>query len=340
MSAPGDTTPAPRRALVTGAAGFIGAHVCHALLDKGYEIVGLDNLNAYYDPGLKARRLSFLEPRAGFRFHALDIADHEALAALMQAERFGAVIHLAAQAGVRHSLDNPFAYAQSNLVGHLSVLEAVRHAALRPFLIYASSSSVYGDATPAPFVETAPANNPVSLYAATKRSGELISESYARLYGLRQVGLRFFTVYGPWGRPDMAYWSFARSILDGEPIKVFNHGDLKRDFTWIDDIVDGVVRVVETGAQDAAAPHRIYNIGNNRPVRLMDFIGVLEKALGREARKVFLPMQPGDVHETAADISSIHADYGFAPTTGIEAGVERFAEWFRAYRDDRADSWR
>ncbi|TRO94395.1 NAD-dependent epimerase/dehydratase family protein [Glycocaulis profundi] len=328
------------KVLVTGAAGFIGSYVCHALLNRGFEVSGLDSLNAYYDPGLKARRLEFLEPRAGFRFHTLDIADHEALASLFTTERYDTVIHLAAQAGVRHSLDNPFAYAESNLTGHLSVLEAVRHAAPRPFLVYASSSSVYGNSTPAPFCEDARVDSPVSLYAATKRSGELLSESYANLYGMAQVGLRFFTVYGPWGRPDMAYWTFARKILDGEPIEVFNSGDLKRDFTWIDDIVDGVARIAERGPLDGGRLHRIYNIGNNRPERLTDFIAALERALGETAERVMLPMQPGDVYETAADITAIQTDYGFAPATRMEDGLARFAEWFRAYRAGRADTWR
>ena len=326
------------KALVTGAAGFIGAHVCRALLDRGWSVDGLDNLNAYYDPALKTRRLEHLEPREGFTFHAMDIADPEPLAALTAGGRFDAVIHLAAQAGVRWSIDHPFDYARSNLDGHLSVLEAVRRAAPRPFLVYASSSSVYGNANRAPFREDGETTRPVSLYAATKRSAELLSESYASLYGMTQVGLRFFTVYGPWGRPDMAYWRFARSILDGEPIEIFNNGDLKRDFTYIDDVIEGVMAIIEAGPRSGSA-HRVYNIGNNRPENLMDFIGALEAALGREAVKTFLPMQPGDVYETAADISAIRADYGFAPRTSIETGLARFAAWFKAYRSGEAVGW-
>jgi len=328
------------KVLVTGAAGFIGAYVSHALLDRGASVTGVDSLNDYYDPSLKARRFGFLKERPAFSAHELDIADVPAMAALVADGKFDTVIHLAAQAGVRYSLKAPFAYAQSNLVGHLSVLEAVRHAPSQPFLIYASSSSVYGNTATTPFSESERADTPESLYAATKRSCELMSSSYTQLYGLPQVGLRFFTVYGPWGRPDMAYWGFAKRILDGEPIDVFNHGDLRRDFTWIDDIVDGVVRIAEGGANPLHGQlHRIYNIGNNHPERLLDFIEVLEASLGRKADKRFLPMQPGDVYETAADISAIRADYGFEPTTSIETGLERFASWFVAYRNDRTTAW-
>lgn len=328
------------RVLVTGAAGFIGSFLSQALLDSGAEVVGLDNLNDYYDPALKRARLGHLTDREGFRFQQLDLADHAALQKVFDGERFDTVVHLAAQAGVRYSLENPFAYARSNLLGHLSVLECVRHAAPRPFLIYASSSSVYGNDSVAPFSESERADRPVSLYAATKRSDELMSESYASLYGMHQVGLRFFTVYGPWGRPDMAYWLFADRILSGRPIKVFNQGNLRRDFTWIDDIVDGIVRIVTKGVQDDRPVHRVYNIGNNKPERLLDFISALEKALGREARKEFLPMQPGDVYETAADISAISRDYGFAPTTSIDAGLQRFADWFKGYRSGENMPWR
>lgn len=323
----------PQTALVTGAAGFIGAAVCHALLDRGVGIVGIDNLNDYYAPALKRARLKTLVERSGFAFHEVDIADHERLRATLGAANADLVIHLAAQAGVRYSIDNPFAYARSNLVGHLSVLELVRHAARRPRLVYASSSSVYGANTKAPFSEQDAVDHPVSLYAATKRSNELTSEAYARLYGIEQIGLRFFTVYGPWGRPDMAYWSFAESIMDGRPIRVFNHGDLMRDFTYVDDIVAGVVAAALGPFKPAGeAPHRIYNIGNNRPVKLMRFIEILEQAIGKTAIKELAPMQPGDVYATAADITAIATDYGYAPKTALEVGIPRFIEWFRGWR--------
>jgi UDP-glucuronate 4-epimerase len=323
----------PQAALVTGAAGFIGAAVSHALLDRGFSIVGVDNLNSYYAPALKRARLEALAARSGFDFHEVDIADHDRLAAAPGAADADLVIHLAAQAGVRHSIVNPFVYGSANLFGHLSVLELVRHARKRPRLIYASSSSVYGANTKAPFSEQDPVDHPVSLYAATKRSNELTSEAYARLYGIEQIGLRFFTVYGPWGRPDMAYWSFAESIMGGKPIKVFNHGDLMRDFTFIDDIVSGVIAsALGPFKPSGDAPHRIYNIGNNRPVKLMRFIEILEQAIGKPAIKEFVPMQPGDVHATAADISAISADYGFAPKTTLEVGIPRFVEWFRGWR--------
>lgn len=328
------------RLLVTGAAGFIGAYVCHALLDRGCHVVGIDNLNSYYDPALKRARLHFLEAREGFSFHARDIADPQALDGL---GTFDVIIHLAAQAGVRHSLKAPFDYLNANLKGHLSVLEHVRHAKVRPFLVYASSSSVYGDTTPAPFREDARCDAPVSLYAATKRGCELMSASYASLYDIRQVGLRFFTVYGPWGRPDMAYYAFAEAMLEKRPIQVFNQGDLMRDFTWIDDIVDGVARIALAGPEGgtgAGRTHRIYNIGNNRPERLMDFIGALEAAMGVTADKVMAGMSPGDVHMTAANIDAIRADYGFAPTTTIADGLPRFARWLKAWRAGEAFSWR
>jgi UDP-glucuronate 4-epimerase len=319
--------------LVTGAAGFIGAAVSQALLDLGCEVVGVDNLNAYYSQALKRARLDRLQSRRGFSFREADIADHAAAASLPGAREAGVIVHLAAQAGVRHSLENPFAYAASNLVGHLSMLELARHSPSRPFLVYASSSSVYGTSAAAPFSESDPCAHPVSLYAATKRADELMSEAYAALYGVPQTGLRFFTVYGPWGRPDMAYWSFAENILAGRPIRVFNHGDLKRDFTYIDDIVAGVVSIA-TGARrpQGPAPHAIYNIGNNRPVQLLRFIEILEGALGRPAIKEMAPMQAGDVYETCADISAIGRDYGFAPKTPLEQGLAIFADWFKTYR--------
>jgi UDP-glucuronate 4-epimerase len=327
----------PREILLTGAAGFIGFHLANALLDAGITVIGVDNLNSYYPVTLKKDRLKKLQARNGFSFHQVDIADHEALRAVDGANEADAVVHLAAQAGVRYSLENPFAYAQSNLLGHLSVLELVRHSPKKPHLVYASSSSVYGANSKAPFSEEDRVDNPVSLYAATKRSGELLSESYSRLYGMSQIGLRFFTVYGPWGRPDMAYWSFAQNILEGKPIRVFNNGDLQRDFTYIDDIVAGIVSVaLNQPAGGQPALHRIYNIGNNRPVRLMRFIEILEDAIGRKAEKVFETMQPGDVHATYANIDALARDYGFAPRTRLEEGIPRFVEWYRAYADGRA----
>lgn len=328
------------RVLVTGGAGFIGAYVSHALLDRGAEVVGVDNLNAYYDLRLKQDRLTHLLAREGYAFHEGDLADPETLTRLPGV--FDVVIHLAAQAGVRYSLEAPFAYLDSNLRGHLSVLEYVRHAAQRPFLVYASSSSVYGDDTEPPFREDARADKPVSLYAATKRGCELLSESYASLYGLPQVGLRFFTVYGAWGRPDMAYFKFAEAMMEGREIQVFNHGDLMRDFTWIDDIVDGVVRIALGGPEGGRADgriHRVYNIGNNKPERLLDFIEALEAAMGIEARKVMTGMQPGDVHMTAANIDAFRRDYGFEPTTTIAEGLPRFARWFKAWRAGEPCSW-
>jgi UDP-glucuronate 4-epimerase len=321
-----------RRVLLTGAAGFIGAAVSQALLDKGIEVVGVDNLNPYYAVSLKKDRLAKLTAHTGFRFHEADIADHEMLSGLPSADDVDAIVHLAAQAGVRHSLENPFAYAHANLTGHLSVLELARHAKRKPRLVYASSSSVYGGNTKVPFSESDRTDTPVSLYAATKRADELMSETYSHLYGLEQVGLRFFTVYGPWGRPDMAYWSFTRNILAGMPIHVFNHGDQMRDFTYIDDIVAGVAAVVlDRPAGGALQLHRIYNIGNNRPERLTRFIEVLEQATGRKAEVVLEPAQPGDVTTTYADIDALARDYGFAPRTTLEQGIPKFVEWYRGY---------
>ncbi len=330
-----------QRLLVTGAAGFIGSHVARTLLDRGHSVIGVDNLNDYYAPGLKQARLAGLTSRAGFAFHQLDIADHAALAALPGLSEVDAVIHLAAQAGVRYSIENPFAYASANLVGHLSVLELVRHAARRPKLVYASSSSVYGANTTLPFSETDRVDHPVSLYAATKRADEMMSEAYANLYGMAQIGLRFFTVYGPWGRPDMAYWSFTEKIMTGQPIPVFNSGKLMRDFTYIDDIVEGVVAVAlkpmpEAASGARAGPHRIYNIGNNRSEKLMRFIEILEQAIGRKAVIDYQPMQPGDVHETFANIDAISHDYGFAPRTSLEQGIPRFVDWYRGYVASKA----
>ena len=321
----------PKHVLLTGAAGFIGFHVAGALLDAGIAVTGVDNINDYYPVTLKKDRLAHLAGRSGFRFHRLDIADHAALKAADGAMEADAVIHLAAQAGVRYSIDNPFAYAQSNLVGHLSVLELVRHSPAKPRLVYASSSSVYGDTATAPYSENERVDHPVSLYAATKRSNELISESYSKLYGLDQVGLRFFTVYGPWGRPDMAYWTFTRDIIEGRPIRVFNNGQLERDFTWIDDIVAGVVATALRAPASPRPLHRVYNIGNNRPVELGRFIATIEEAVGRKADKVMAPMQPGDVHSTCANIDALKRDYGFSPSTRLEDGIPRFVRWYRDY---------
>jgi UDP-glucuronate 4-epimerase len=329
--------------LVTGAAGFIGAAVVQRLLARGDRVVGLDNLNAYYDPALKRARLERLEAAAQpgqFRFAELDVADAGALAILVAAEATDRVIHLAAQAGVRYSIENPSVYIQSNLVGFGAVLEVCRHQGVA-HLVYASSSSVYGGNRQMPFSEQHPVNHPVSLYAATKKANELMAHTYSHLYGLPATGLRFFTVYGPWGRPDMAPMLFARAILAGEPIKVFNQGRMQRDFTYIDDIAEGVIRCLDKPASadpdfdplhpnpaTAAVPHRLFNIGNSQPIPLLRFIEVLEQALGREAIRDLQPMQPGDVPATAADTSALEAWVGFRPTTPIETGVERFAQWY------------
>jgi UDP-glucuronate 4-epimerase len=334
-----DVSSKTETALVTGVAGFIGHSVSQALLERGISVIGVDNLNDYYPFALKQARLDRLSAHAGFSFHRHDISDHAGLLALPGVNDVDVVIHLAAQAGVRYSLENPFVYAASNLVGHLSILELVRQSPKQPLLVYASSSSVYGANTKVPFSESDPVNSPVSLYAATKRADELMSESYARLYGMHQIGLRFFTVYGPWGRPDMAYWSFAEKILAGEPIKVFNHGKLERDFTYIDDVVAGVIATaLQPMKPQGDVPHRIYNIGNNTPVQLMRFIEILEQAIGKKAQIEFEPMQPGDVHSTYADISAIAADYGFSPSTPLKTGIPVFVDWFRAYSEKPAKS--
>ncbi len=325
-------TVRPQHILLTGAAGFIGFHVANVLLEKGIRVTGIDNLNSYYPVQLKHDRLKHLSQREAFSFHQVDIADHEALKAVPGIQDADAIIHLAAQAGVRYSLDNPFAYGQSNLIGHLSILELARHAPKKPRLVYASSSSVYGANTKAPFSESDRVDHPVSLYAATKRANEMMSESYATLYDMDLIGLRFFTVYGPWGRPDMAYWTFTRDIIEGRPIRVFNNGQLQRDFTWIDDIVAGVVSTALDAPRSAnPARHRIYNIGNNRPVELGRFIEVVEEAVGKRAEKMMEPMQPGDVHATYANIDALARDYGFAPTTTLEEGIPRFVKWYRDY---------
>jgi UDP-glucuronate 4-epimerase len=328
--------------LVTGAAGFIGARCAQRFLEQGHEVIGLDNLNDYYDVSLKQARLERLK-HARFRFVKLDLGDESGVAALFAHERFTRVVHLAAQAGVRYSLDHPHAYVRSNIVGTLNVLEGCRHNAVE-HLVYASTSSVYGANTNMPFSEHGDADHPLSLYAASKRATELMAHNYSSLFKVPTTGLRFFTVYGPWGRPDMALFLFTRNILEGRPIDVFNRGAHRRDFTYIDDIAEGVVRTCarvpqpnpgwDSRAGDPAtssAPFRIYNIGNNQPVELMRYIEVIEQCLGRKAQTNLLPLQPGDVPETYADITDLIADVGFSPATSIETGVRKFVEWFCEY---------
>lgn len=317
--------------LVTGAAGFVGMHVAERLLDQGEDVVGVDSFTDYYDPRLKAARAERLSTRKGFRMVRMDIADHAELAALVREVKPTGVIHLAAQAGVRYSIENPFAYERSNLAGHLSVLEACRHAEGLQHLVYASSSSVYGDRPGAGegFRESDAAAEPVSLYAATKRACELMSFSYAKLYGFPQTGLRFFTVYGPWGRPDMAYFSFTQKILAGQPIEVFGQGEMARDFTYIDDIVDGILGAMANPPAHGA--NRVLNIGGGRPEGLMDMIATLEGALGRQAEKVFKPMQPGDVTVTYADVSELAAVTGYTPQIPISDGLPRFVDWYKNF---------
>jgi UDP-glucuronate 4-epimerase len=319
--------------LLTGAAGFIGAHTVQRLLARGDTVLGIDNLNDYYAVELKHARLTPLMQLPGFAFEQVDVADREAMAKLFAGHRFDAVVHLAAQAGVRYSITHPNAYLDSNLTGFGHILEGCRAQKL-DHLVYASSSSVYGGNTKMPFEETDAVDHPVSLYAATKKANELMAHTYSHLYGLPTTGLRFFTVYGPWGRPDMAYFSFTRAVLEGKPIQVFNHGKMKRDFTYIDDIVEGVLRVLDKPATSETAggpPYRIFNIGNHDPVPLMDFIGCIEQALGREAIKEFLPMQDGDVPATYASTEALHRWVGFAPSTPLKDGIERFVRWYREY---------
>jgi UDP-glucuronate 4-epimerase len=320
------------RYFVTGVAGFIGFHTTKTLLDRGEEVVGIDNLNDYYSVQLKKDRLAQLE-HPSFTFYKGDLGNPEDLKAAASGRPPRRMIHLAAQAGVRYSLTHPEAYVQSNLVGHANVLEFCRHQEGLDHLTYASSSSVYGGNTKLPFSEEDRVDHPVSLYAATKKSNELQSYSYSHLYGLPQTGLRFFTVYGPWGRPDMAMWIFTKAILAGEPIPVFNHGDMRRDFTYVDDIVAGVLAAADNPpkAEGNKPPNRVYNIGNSRSEQLLEMIGVLEEALGRKAEKELLPMQPGDVPATYADISAIHRDLGFEPTTPITKGIPAFVKWYRDY---------
>ncbi|MDP6564410.1 MAG: GDP-mannose 4,6-dehydratase [Alphaproteobacteria bacterium] len=319
--------------LLTGVAGFIGYHVAQRLLARGERVVGVDNLNPFYSPALKEARLKRLMEHANFTFHQLNIADRTGLEAAIGGIRFDSVIHLAAQAGVRYSLENPFAYVEANLVGHMVILEFCRQQKDLRHLVYASSSSVYGGNRKLPFAESDRVDHPVSLYAATKKSDELLSQTYAHLYRIPQTGLRFFTVYGPWGRPDMALWLFTEAILAGRPIRVFNHGDMQRDFTYVDDIVSGVLAALNAppAAADGEAPHRIYNLGNNQPEELLRLIELLEETLGRKAERKLEPMQPGDVKSTYADLSAIERDLGYRPTTPIEEGVPRFVEWYRDY---------
>jgi len=318
--------------LITGAAGFIGFHVAKALLEKGESVIGIDNLNDYYDTALKHGRLERLTSFEAFQFHEVDIADDSALEGLLAGKPIEIIIHLAAQAGVRYSLENPRSYVRSNLVGHLNMLEVARQSDTVKHMLYASSSSIYGGRTDLPFKETDRADEPVSLYAATKKSDELLSHSYAHLYDIALTGLRFFTVYGPWGRPDMAYWSFTDKILSGQEIQVFNHGDMLRDFTYIDDIVDGILRIAEKGPiAKEGAPHRVYNIGNNQPEKLEDFLKILESETGVKAIRKNLPMQPGDVPATYADISAIQDDYEFEPKTDLRTGLRNFVGWYRQH---------
>ena len=329
--------------LVTGAAGFIGFHLCKRLIENGVRVVGLDNLNAYYDVKLKHDRLSLLQPHEGFTFMKMDLADRAGMDKLFNENRFEVVVNLAAQAGVRHSLKDPYSYVDSNVVGFLNILEGCRHSGVA-HLVFASSSSVYGANTRLPFSVHNNVDHPLSLYAATKKSNELLAHSYCHLYGIPATGLRFFTVYGPWGRPDMAAYLFITAILAGEPIKVFNYGKMKRDFTYIDDIVEGVVRTMSLIPKpfpewngdspdpgSSRAPYRIYNIGNNNPVELEYFIEVIEKAIGKKAQKEFLPMQMGDVPATCAEVDDLAQAVGFSPSTPIEEGVARFVEWYKWY---------
>lgn len=325
--------------LVTGVAGFIGYHLAQRLLAEGIQVYGIDNLNEYYDVNLKKARLAQLQPKAGFAFEYLDLSDRAGMANLFAANSFDCVVNLAAQAGVRYSLSNPHAYVESNLTGFVNLLEGCRQQQVR-HLVYASSSSVYGVNPKVPFAVSDNVDQPISLYAATKKANELMAHTYSHLYRIPTTGLRFFTVYGAWGRPDMAYFKFVKAIEAGEPIEVYNHGDMQRDFTYIDDVIEGVVRVIQrppSHSSDPAAPYKLYNIGNNQPVTLSRFIEVIETALGKPAQKQFLPMQPGDVPITYADVDDLMRDVGFRPSTPIEEGIARFVEWYRAYYGNRHD---
>jgi UDP-glucuronate 4-epimerase len=334
---------AERPILVTGAAGFIGYHVARRLSENGRCVVGLDNLNAYYDPKLKEARRAELEKLSGFQFTKLDLADRAGMAAFFAEHRFPYVVHLAAQAGVRHSLVDPYAYVNSNVLGFANILEGCRHNGCQ-HLLYASSSSVYGSNTHMPFSVHDNVDHPLSIYGASKKANELMAHAYAHLFGLPTTGLRFFTVYGPWGRPDMALWLFAKAIIAGEPIKLFNHGDMRRDFTYIDDVVEAVVRLIERAPRpdpswsaeapdpgSSNAPWRVYNIGNNRPVELLEIVRLLEQAIGKEAKRELLPMQPGDVPATFANIDDLMREIDFRPSTPIDEGIPRFVGWYRSY---------
>jgi UDP-glucuronate 4-epimerase len=329
--------------LLTGAAGFIGFHLSKKLLDKSYQIIGIDNLNDYYDESLKQARLSILGKYNNFKFHKMDLIDKAALDTIFETYQPTHVINLAAQAGVRYSIENPYSYVDSNLIGFMNILEACRKYPVK-HLLYASSSSVYGGNKVTPFSTNHNVDHPVSLYAATKKSNELMAHTYSHLYGIPTTGLRFFTVYGPYGRPDMAYFSFTKDILSGKPIKVFNHGKLERDFTYIDDIVEGIVRLIDKAPvankewdeskddlSTSFAPYKIYNIGNNNPVQLMRFINALESALGKEAEKIYMDMQSGDVLSTYADVSDLVRDINFKPSTSIEDGLKKFVDWYYDY---------
>ena len=331
------------KVLVTGAAGFIGFHVSQKLLARGDRIIGIDNLNDYYDVTLKKARLAQLYENSDFSFYKLDLADREGMTQLFAEHQFDGVVHLAAQAGVRYSIKNPHAYVDSNLVGFVNVLEGCRHSGVK-HLVFASSSSVYGANTKIPFSVHDNVDHPISLYAASKKANELMAHTYSHLYGLPTTGLRFFTVYGPWGRPDMALFLFTKAILEGRPIDVFNYGQMRRDFTYIDDIVEGVVRVLDKipepnslesastqNSSKSKAPYKIYNIGNNQPVELMHFIEALESCLGMHAEKKMLPLQPGDVPVTYADVDDLVRDVGFKPNTPIEVGIQHFVTWYRSY---------
>jgi len=330
--------------LVTGAAGFIGFHLVNRLAENGLEVVGIDNINDYYPPELKFARLqeAGISARAknwhekvdsekypGYSFVRMNLEDGEKIAELFESEQFDMVCNLAAQAGVRYSIENPHAYINSNIVGFMNILEACRHNPVK-HLVYASSSSVYGNTKKMPLSTSDSVDNPISLYAATKKSNELMAHTYSHLYGIPTTGLRFFTVYGPWGRPDMAYFSFTKSILENTPIKIFNHGDLYRDFTYIDDIVTGIINVLQ-GVPNTLPPYEIYNIGNSSPVKLLDFIETIENALGKEAKKEFLEMQPGDVYKTYADVSDLEKNFGYAPDTPLAKGINEFVSWYKSY---------
>jgi UDP-glucuronate 4-epimerase len=322
--------------LITGAAGFIGYHLADRLLQEGQQVYGIDNLNDYYDVRLKQQRLHQLKRYKNFTFQRLDLSDRYSTAEMFTTQHFDRVIHLAAQAGVRYSLSNPHAYLDSNLAGFLNILEGCRHSSIQ-HLVYASSSSVYGANTKIPFAVADPVDHPISLYAATKKANELMAHTYSHLYNIPTTGLRFFTVYGPWGRPDMAYFKFAQAIDQGKPIDVYNFGKMQRDFTYIDDIIEGIIRVTERipnrshAQMESTAPYSLYNIGNNHPISLMEFIKTLEIAMGKSAVKNFLPMQPGDVPTTYADVDDLMQDVGFKPKTSLDVGIERFIQWYRDF---------